>query len=254
MGGLFIAVIVGLAAYDTLRSHRAALSETGRELDAQARVIAEQTARTLQTVDLVSRHIAEELRSGKLDHLDARALHDYLHDQAVGLVQIAGLALVDARGRMMASSNVFPLPEQLPDLSSMAVFERLRIDRGIGLEVENATRGVLQPDLWIFPLVRRLARRRPLCRRVAAARVEYPALLPRRAPRRRHHDHADASQRHADGALSGDGVSARPALQAAGRCSPRVTAAHPRRSVAQPCRRRRPLRRSADGAGISLVT
>jgi len=175
LGGLFIAVIVGMAAYDTLRSHRAALGEIGRELDAQARVIAEQTARTLQTVDLVSRHVAEALRTGKLDRLDERALHDYLHDQAVGLVQIEGLALIDASGRLVASSNVFPLPEGLPNLSSTPVFERLRNDRGIGLEVENAMRGVLQPEAWIFPLVRRLERDDGSFAGVVAAggRVEY---------------------------------------------------------------------------------
>ena len=156
LGGLFIAGIVALAAYDTVRSYRAAVGETGRELDAQARVIAEQTARTLQTVDLVARHVADAWSSGKREALQPQALHDYLHDQAVGLVQIEGLSLIDADGRLVASSEAATPPASLPNLAQLPVFQRLREDRGIGLEVESPRRGLFNPGVWIMPLVRRL--------------------------------------------------------------------------------------------------
>ena len=44
LGGLFIAVIVALAAWDIVRGYRIAADDTHRELETQARVIAEQTA------------------------------------------------------------------------------------------------------------------------------------------------------------------------------------------------------------------
>ena len=67
-GGGFIAVIVALAAYDIVDSYRTTVHDIGRELDAQARLIAEQTARSLQAVDLVLRHLAQQHRQGAPQH------------------------------------------------------------------------------------------------------------------------------------------------------------------------------------------
>ena len=47
------------------------VDNTGQELDAQARVIAEQTARSVQAVDVVLRHLAEQFRVGTLSALSA---------------------------------------------------------------------------------------------------------------------------------------------------------------------------------------
>ncbi len=63
---MFIAAIVALAAYDIVRSYRANAIDTARELDTQSRIIAEQTARSLQAVDLVLRHIAGQRRTPAL--------------------------------------------------------------------------------------------------------------------------------------------------------------------------------------------
>ena len=58
MGGVFIVAISALAAYDIFRNYHTAAAETARELDTHARVLAEQTARTLQAIDLVLRREA----------------------------------------------------------------------------------------------------------------------------------------------------------------------------------------------------
>ena len=50
IGSLFIALVAAMAAWDIARSYRTTVDETGRALDSQARVMAEQTARSLQTV------------------------------------------------------------------------------------------------------------------------------------------------------------------------------------------------------------
>ena len=96
VGGLFICAIVAFAGYDIVRGYHAAVESTGRELETQARVIAEQTARSLQAVDVVLRHLAEQFREGTIAKLSPRDLRAYLQEEAVGLVQIDGLLVVRA--------------------------------------------------------------------------------------------------------------------------------------------------------------
>ena len=87
IGGLLIAAIVSLAGYDIYRSHQAVVLDTVRELDTQARIIAEQTTRTLQAIDVLLRHIAAEHQRGRLAKLSPEELHEYLRQQAIGVIQ-----------------------------------------------------------------------------------------------------------------------------------------------------------------------
>ena len=59
IGAVLIGVIVVMAATDIVRGHRITVEETGRELETQSRIIAEQTARSVQAVDVVLRYISE---------------------------------------------------------------------------------------------------------------------------------------------------------------------------------------------------
>jgi len=118
MGGLFIVAIAALAAYDIYRNYHVAAADTARELDTQARVLAEQTARSLQAVDLVLRHVAEQRRQGPLAVQQQGDLHAYLKNQAVGVVQSEGLLLFDANGKLVASSERAELPDPPPDVSN----------------------------------------------------------------------------------------------------------------------------------------
>jgi PAS domain S-box-containing protein len=156
LSGLFVALIVGLAAFEIVRSHAVAVDEAGRSLEVQARVLAEHTARGLETIDLVSRHIADEVRSGVVDRHDEAALHAHLRAQAVGLAQIEGIVLIDAEGRIEGSSSTFPVPAGLINVGGVAGFERLRHERADGLLVDRTRAGVMNPAVWIFPLGRRL--------------------------------------------------------------------------------------------------
>src|SRR5688572_11533506 len=107
-GGFFIAVIVALAAYDIVESYQTTVLDTGRELDAQARLIAEQTARSLQAVDVVLRHLAQQHQSGAFDAMSDRDLHLYLREQAVGLVQAEGIGIIRPNGTPRAVSLYYP--------------------------------------------------------------------------------------------------------------------------------------------------
>ena len=158
LGGLFIAATFALAGFDVVRSYRDTVRKTGRELDAQARVIAEQTARGLQAADVVMRHLVDQIQSGALASADADTLHAYLKEQAVGLVQVDGLVVFDAEGRLRASSAA-PLA-QLPPLSVAheAVFQRLRSGAERGLAIADPRINPANRQ-WVFPLGRRVVGR-----------------------------------------------------------------------------------------------
>ena len=152
-GGLLIAVIIATAAFDIVRSYQATVEDTGRELETQARIIAEQMARSVQGVDVVLRHIAAEFKRGRLAQLTPAELHAYLHEQAVGLVQVDGIAVHDANGDALAISWL-PLGRQV-NIADFAGFSAVRDDPRAGLSLGAATRSPVD-QRWIYPLMRRL--------------------------------------------------------------------------------------------------
>lgn len=154
-GALFIVAIGGLAAFDTYRGYRAVVDATGRELETQARIIAEQTARTLQAVDVVLRHVAQQFREGKLATLGEKELRDYLDQQAVGLVQIEGIGLRDASGDLIANSYTGATRAAMENLADRPYFRALRDDATLGLHVGNAVKSRVSGN-WVVPIVRRL--------------------------------------------------------------------------------------------------
>ncbi|MEJ8825830.1 PAS domain-containing protein [Variovorax humicola] len=155
IGALFIATIVGFAALDIVRSYRATVAQTGSELDTQARTIAEQTARTMQAVDVVLRHIQEQYRQGVVDAMAPPSLHAYLRDQAVGLVQIDGLVVVRADGSPLANSLSYPLPYGVPNVSTIDVFQAAREDKSGRMLIGNVAASPVDHAV-VFPLARRL--------------------------------------------------------------------------------------------------
>ena len=155
-GALFIAAIVAMAAWDIVRSYHAAVDDTGRELHSQARVIAEQTSRSVQAVDVMLRHVAGEYHRGRLARLSPDELHAYLRELSVGLVQIGGFGLYDASGNALAQSWLEP--GRMRDISELPGFKALRDDPRIAFGIGNATRSA-DDGHWIMPLGRRLESR-----------------------------------------------------------------------------------------------
>ena len=156
IGSLFIALVAALAAWDVVRGYHDGVHQTGHELDSQALVIAEQTARSLQTVDLVLRHIEEEVKSGAALTASHGDLKAWLADQAVGLMQIEGLVLLDAKGQVRAQSNDDENPQVAPSGWTEAAFTALQGDSAAGLFVGHTTRTANGDGPWVFPMVRRL--------------------------------------------------------------------------------------------------
>jgi hypothetical protein len=174
IGGLFIVAVAALAGYDMLRTYRQIIAQTERELEVQARVIAEQTTRSLQAVDTVLRHLAEQHQRGVLQRLTPDELHAYLKEQAVGLVQVEGLVLFGPDGHGLGSS-VFPPAEIVKiDVTKLPTFYRLREEPQLRTMVGTTMRS-LGDGRWVFPMGRRLEgpNREFLGTVGASGRVEY---------------------------------------------------------------------------------
>jgi PAS domain S-box-containing protein len=153
IGGLLIAAIAALAAYDMWRGYQATVEETQRELTIQSRVIAEQTARSVQAVDVMLRHVAAEYRRGRLTKLGPDELHAYLRDITVGLKQIDGLGMFDAAGEQIAVS--WPEPRKAVNMAKLPRFAQLRDDPTLDFVIFEAARAA-GDGVSIVPFGRRL--------------------------------------------------------------------------------------------------
>ncbi len=187
-----------MAATDIVRGYRIAVEETGRELETQSRIIAEQTARSVQAVDVVLRYISEQFKRGALSKLNEEDLHNYLKEQAIGLVQAEGLAMHNADGSPRAISWVYPAPDTTANVAALPAFQTARdnpkIDMLVGPAIQSRVDGQ-----WFFPIGRRLQTSvRTVRWNHCGARAHrlLPGLLPRCSTGQSDESHLDASGRH----------------------------------------------------------
>lgn len=132
VAGLFIfaAVIVGtILLVQELRSRE--MADARRGLMNLNAVLTEGTGRALQSVDLVLRSIAEELKADGVTASDeyrrlksGRDTHERLRAKISGLPQLSAISLVGADGKLINFSRVFPVPAI--DLSDRDHFIALR--------------------------------------------------------------------------------------------------------------------------------
>ena len=155
LGAVVVGAIVGLAIYDTVRGYDAAVAATGRELEGQAIVFAEQTARSIQAIDVVLRHLAEQDRDGTLRARSSAELHELLREQAVGLVQADGLSPHDADGNTLALSWRAAPPSELANVSDRPAFHVVRESAADGAIVGEALTS-RDSNVEFFPIARRL--------------------------------------------------------------------------------------------------
>ncbi|MDB5861049.1 MAG: sensor hybrid histidine kinase, partial [Ramlibacter sp.] len=107
---VFVAALVASALYELDRSRSEAQERAANEIDVLARVFAEHTRRSLQTVDTMLRSIADAERAGTLPPLDSRAMHDALAVQRDQFGDVAAVFVQDAQGNRLNSSTAYPPP------------------------------------------------------------------------------------------------------------------------------------------------
>jgi len=97
IGTIVICAFAASSAYDAWRSYRQSVSHTDRELSNLARALAEQGARSLQTIDVVLRDTARWYADVG-NKLGADAIDSALANRAAGLPQVHLLTISDAEG------------------------------------------------------------------------------------------------------------------------------------------------------------
>ena len=251
-GGLFIAAIVALAVWDVVRGYRAAADDTDRELETQARVIAEQTARSVQAVDVVLRHVAAEYKRGRLARLSPDELHQ-LPARAIGRLEADRRLRPVRRERQRGRAVVGAVGHDDAQHRRPAGLSRdaRRPESRAGHRQRHARRrrrvgaAARPPPGDAVGRIRRIGR----CTR---AGFLLPGLLPRHSRQPRNEGDLAAPQRALARTLPAGGRLARQAVPG-DRCDAR--GARRRRcrtlALAQSHRRRRALRRGAGRARLS---
>ena len=124
-------------------------------------VIAEQTSRSLQSVDIVLKQTADRLAADGLTspdvvraHMGTQAMHQHLIDLATNLSQISDLFLIDADGRVISTGNFWPPPPDLT-VTDREQFKYLRDHDDGTLFVSEPVRGKMT-GAWTIFLARRL--------------------------------------------------------------------------------------------------
>jgi hypothetical protein len=133
VGIVVICGIIGSSVYDAWRSYQQTVAQTHRELTNLARALAEQGARSLQTIDIVLRDTARWYAD--IGHgLEAGAIEGALANRAAGLPQVYVLAIVDAQGVQRYLSRAPTPPVNLADRS---YFIAQRKGHGSGLLISE---------------------------------------------------------------------------------------------------------------------
>src|SRR5882757_2869521 len=117
-GVVLIAVIAFGTAILVSDFRDRARSETKRELNNTAYILAEYCERTLQSIELVQKTVIEKMQSlglassGDLGRLmSGFDTHLMLKDMVTGVTQLDALVLVDPSGKLVVSSRSWPMPD-----------------------------------------------------------------------------------------------------------------------------------------------
>lgn len=127
---LLTLVTILTAGVTTWRLRERILLENSAETQRLALVVAEQTARSFQSIDIVLRDLQREaLRldltpAGIASSLASRTVHDLLVKHAAGLEQARNLILIGADGRLLNISLDWPTPQMM--LNEREQFRYLR--------------------------------------------------------------------------------------------------------------------------------
>lgn len=156
-----LVVLTVCAAGTTVwRMHEQADRETRANLGKLALVIADQTSRSFQAVDLVLIDVASRISAGTLNttngvrsDLKSESAHEFLVDRARNLSQIGNLILIDASGQLISHSRGWPAPFMM--LREREQFRHLRDHDDDALFVSEPVHNMVD-GTWTVYLARRI--------------------------------------------------------------------------------------------------
>jgi PAS domain S-box-containing protein len=146
---LLVAINVGAAFWDARIDHARTELRAQREMSNLAGLLAEQTAATMEGVDLVLRDAAREGRAGRVAAMAPR-----LSDEMLRIPQVAAFLVIDAAGRVVGRTNETPTIDRT--FGERRFFTAHRDGRAPGLYLDDAYLGGVDGAQWRFVMSRRL--------------------------------------------------------------------------------------------------
>ncbi len=146
LGALVILAFAGSSAYDTWLSYQRSLVATDREINNVANALAEQTAWSWQTVDLLLRDTARWYRTDSAE-IGAARLDQVLANRSAGVRQVRLLTLVDAQGMQRHRSQGVTPPNLSVADRSYFIAQRDRTVRGAFMSEPLVTRSENRPGV-----------------------------------------------------------------------------------------------------------
>ncbi len=130
LGVLVILAFAGSSAYDAWRSYGYSVNAAEREIGNEANALAEQTAWTLQAVDLLLLDTARWYRSDA-QGIPPERLDAALATRTAGLQQVRQVMIIDAEGNQRYRSRALSTPNL--NISDRSYFTAQRDGAGVGL-------------------------------------------------------------------------------------------------------------------------
>jgi PAS domain S-box-containing protein len=150
LGALLVAINVCSAIWDIRADRQRVQQRAQRDFSNLTSLLAEQTAASLEAVDLVLRDAARSGSAAKT----AAAL-ERMPEELTHIPQLAALVVLDREGEVLTQTN--PLPTIDPDLSKLALFAEHRDTGSPALLLSEPFLGGPVATSWRFVISRRLA-------------------------------------------------------------------------------------------------
>jgi signal transduction histidine kinase len=155
---LLVAATFTTGAVVVWQLRQSAFARAEREITNLGVVLAEQTSRTIQSVDLVLAEVAlhaseigEPLPEGK--QVEGQEFHRFLADHLHNLPQVDAIALVDSHGTLLNWSRDEPVPKV--NFSDRDYFRYLQDDGNLGAGIGAPGQGRITGK-WIMVVARRI--------------------------------------------------------------------------------------------------
>jgi PAS domain S-box-containing protein len=148
LGVLLVTINVSSAIWDIRSDRQRVLQRAQRDFSNLTRLLAEQTAASLEAVDLVLR---DALRTGS--SAKTAAMLERMPEELAHIPQLAALIVLDRDGEVLTQTNSLPTID--PDLSKLAFFDAHRDGRGPALILSEPFLGGPVATSWRFAMSRR---------------------------------------------------------------------------------------------------
>ncbi len=147
------------------------LARAEREVANLAQILAEQTARAVQSADLMLRNTQERIQSDESSGflMDEKGIHRLLSARVSGVPQVRAMSIFDAQGKLWRTSRAYPTPEL--NVAEHEFFTVHREHDNSGLFIDHPGRSRID-GAWGVQFTRRLDWRRGGFRGIVSATVD----------------------------------------------------------------------------------